>query len=83
MTHEVNRQMTMMTDKQAYAAMYHFLKEHWKRNNDYELRNLLSFMSLLPDGSSADPAMLHDWQKAVDYALKGGEADALKITPPP
>lgn len=74
--------MVMMTDKQAYAAMYHFLDGHWKQNKAFELTDILSAMSLLPDGKPADPAFAHDWQEAVEYALKGGEAGALNITPP-
>jgi hypothetical protein len=72
--------MTTLTDKQAYAAMYHFLEQQWNRNNAYELRDILSFMSLLPDGSTADPAFAHDWQRAVDYAVRGGAAAPLKLT---
>ena len=34
-------------------------------------------MSLLEDGSPADPAIIADWQEAVEYALKGGEPAPL------
>jgi hypothetical protein len=71
--------MSTMTDKQAYAAMYHFLEQHWKRTNTLEVGDLLSIMSLLPDGLPADPAINNDWRKAVEYALAGGEAGSLKL----
>jgi len=36
-------------------------------------------MCLLQDGGTADPAIASDWEKAVEYALAGGEADAFKL----
>jgi hypothetical protein len=36
-------------------------------------------MSLLEDGSPADRAIVADWQQAVEYALKGGEAAPLEL----
>ena len=59
--------------------MFHFLEEYWKRTHSVEIGDLLSFMSLLPDGSTADPAILGDWQKAVEYALTGGKAGDLHL----
>jgi len=69
--------MKTMTDKQAYAAMYFFLKQLWERTKSNDLAGFLGGMSLLQDGGTADPAMLHDWDDAVAYALGGGEADPL------
>ncbi len=71
--------MSMMTEKQAYAAMFHFLEENWKRNNSFEVRDLLSAMSLLPDGSPADPAIINDWRQAIEYALRDGKAGSLTL----
>jgi hypothetical protein len=71
--------MRSMTDGQAYAAMYYFLEDIWKRTNSEGLANLLSDMSLLPDGSPADPALTNDWQRAVDFALGGGEPGKLTL----
>ena len=65
--------MTFMTEKQAYAAMFHFLEENWKRNRSLEVGAMLGLMSLLQDGSPADPAVWPDWHRAVEYALGGGE----------
>ena len=68
-----------MTDKEAYAAMFYFLDQTYKRTGSGELGGLLGGMSLLADGSPADPAVARDWQEAVEYALKGGLPDSLKL----
>jgi hypothetical protein len=69
-----------MTEKQAYAAMFYFLKENWKRNNSVQVGAILGLMSLLQDGKPADPAMWPEWQRAVEYALAGGDAERLLFT---
>lgn len=71
--------MVMLSDEQAYAAMYCFLKEAWTRCESVEVKDLLSWCSLLPDGSPADPAMSDDWRRAVSFAVNGGKADALVL----
>jgi len=71
--------MTMLTHKQAYAAMFHFLEGFWARTKSDDVGMLLSSMSLLQDGATADAAVEQDWQQAVDYALKGGEAGHLEL----
>jgi hypothetical protein len=72
--------MSMLTDKQAYTAMFYFLEKYWEINNSMEIRSLLSDMSLLSDGSTADPAMVSEWQKAVQYVLNGGQAGQQVLT---
>jgi len=74
--------MKTMTDEQAYAAMFHFLDQLWERTKSDDIGGLLGDMSLLPDGSTADPAVAIEWQEAVDFALAGGKAEPLKIIPP-
>ncbi len=69
----------MMTDNQAYAAMFRFLEEYWKRGKSDDIGGLLSSMSMLQDGSTADPAIANDWRQAVDFALKGGKAGLLDL----
>ena len=68
-----------MTDKQAYAAMFQFLEQLYLRTKSDALGNLLGDMSLLEDGSPADPAIVNDWRQAVEYALKGGQAGSLDL----
>jgi hypothetical protein len=68
-----------MTSKQAYAAMFHFLEEVYLRTKSDDLGGLLGGMSILDDGSPADRAIIADWQEAVEYALKGGDAAPLEL----
>jgi hypothetical protein len=68
-----------MTDQQAYAAMFHFLEERYKSLPSDALGGLLGDMSLLADKQPADPAISAAWQRAVEYALEGGEAGYLKL----
>jgi hypothetical protein len=71
--------MSVMTEKQAYAAMFRFLEQLYVRTKSNELGGLLGGMSLLRDGSPADPAIADDWRQAVQYALKGGEPGSLEF----
>ena len=71
--------MTVMSDKQAYAATFHFLERLYLRTKSDDLGGLLGGMSMLQDGSPADPAVSNDWREAVEYALKGGEPSPLKL----
>ncbi|MGO9776719.1 MAG: hypothetical protein ACLPM3_09080 [Terracidiphilus sp.] len=71
--------MKTMTDKQAYAAMFHFLKQLYERTKSDDLGGFLGGMCMLQDGKTADPAVLHDWDEAVEYALKGGGPDSLQL----
>src|SRR5580700_5946717 len=56
--------MIEMTEQQAYAAVFHFLEEFWKRTKSDDVGMLLSSMSILQDGQPADAAITADWQEA-------------------
>ena len=73
--------MSQLTPAQAYLAMYSFLEAHYQRTKSDDIGALLGSMSLLPDGGSADPAVLHEWQAAVDAALSGSVDAALGLGP--
>jgi hypothetical protein len=73
--------MIEMTEQQAYAAVFHFLEEFWKRTKSDDVGMLLSSMSILQDGQPADAAITADWQEAVEYALKGGKPAPLILKP--
>jgi hypothetical protein len=62
-----------MTEEQAFAAMYFFLRENWRLNSSLEVGGLLGFISLLPDGKPADPAMWQAWKMAVKRVVENGE----------
>jgi hypothetical protein len=70
-----------MTEMQAYAAMFHFLKQLYNRTKSDELGGLLGDLSMLEDGHPADPAVWNDWQQAVKFAIEGNQADRLRLRP--
>jgi hypothetical protein len=71
--------MKTMTDEQAYAAMFYFLKQLYERTKSDDLGGFLGAMSTLRDGTAADPAILDDWNTAVEFALAGGKPDPLTL----
>jgi hypothetical protein len=71
--------MSVMTDKQAYAAMFRFLERLYMCTKSDELGGLLGAMSMLEDGSPADPAIVDDWRQAVEYALRSGKPVSLEL----
>lgn len=73
--------MKIMTAEQAYAAMYHFLDQYYQGTKSDDVGALLGAMSLL-DGEPADSAIAGDWEDAVEFALSGGKAGDLILTPP-
>lgn len=67
--------VTKLTKKQAYASMYIFLERIYDCTKSDELGGLLGSMSLLPDGTPADPAFQEDWDEAVNFVLKDQGVD--------
>ncbi|MEO1211089.1 MAG: hypothetical protein AAFX78_16305 [Cyanobacteria bacterium J06638_20] len=65
----------MLNEKDAYLAMFSFLENLYKRTKSDDLGGLLGGMSLLEDGSPADPAMWNDWLASLER-LQNGEVDA-------
>lgn len=59
-----------LSEQEAYEAMYAFLSDVYERTQSDELGSLLGSMSLLPDGSPADPAIWSDWLKCVQQARR-------------
>ena len=65
---------------EAYQAMFLFLDFYWKlggKKSD-ELAGLLGSLALLPDGESADPALMDDWKKCVEEVIKLGQSEGEK-----
>ena len=71
--------METLTSKQAYAAMFYFLDQFYMRTKSDDVGGLLGTMSLLDDGLPADRAIVADWQEAVQFAMKGGDAPSLAL----
>jgi hypothetical protein len=69
--------MNTLTADQAYAATYYFLDKLYFRHKRDDLGGLLSDMSLLPDGTPIDSAIVEDWQDAMQFALAGSKATSL------
>lgn len=57
-----------MNFSKGYRMMYQYLDGLWDWTHDDTLGDLLSGMSLLPDGTPADPAYIGDWNSAVSLA---------------
>jgi hypothetical protein len=70
--------MPQLTEDQAYLAMFHFLSAKYRLGGLDDLGWLLGSMSLLSDGSTADPAFAEDWRVAVAAALTG-DVDAAQV----
>jgi len=65
--------------KTAFIIMQRFLEAYWERKGKPdELGNVLSDISLLQDGHTADPAMMQDWLATAE-AVIGGKLGSLKL----
>jgi len=70
----------ILSKKQAYLAMFTFLEAYYERGKSDEIGVMLSSMSLLADGGSADPAFLSDWDDAVERVLSGDIDANLRLS---
>jgi len=70
----------MLTEKQAFDAMYEFLAQWFRRTRNDEIGSLLGSMSTLPDGFPADQGIWDDWLKAIEQARSGGVDTDLSLT---
>jgi len=73
------RRITSLTDQQAYAAMFYYFEHYWTTTQIDELAAMLGSMSLLPSGAPVDAGVTANWNRAVQFALTGGEAGKLEI----
>jgi hypothetical protein len=71
------KDVSAITDQQAYAAMFHFLDEMYKRKKN-ELGALVESM-LLVDGMPVDNSLAESWQKAVEFVGRGGQASPMVL----
>ena len=55
-----------ITVRQAYLAMFEYLRRYNERSQSDEIGGLLGGLSLLADGGSADPAALRDFLDSID-----------------
>lgn len=66
MTHE---ETLALSKRQAYLCMFEFLRQHYDRGPTDVVGGLLGGMSLLQNGSSADPAAWFDWEQAIQTVV--------------
>ena len=71
--------MKNFSETESYAAMYAFLEHRYDLTRSDDLGALLSGMSLLPGGGTADPALWEDWQNAIKLAREGSVELELKL----
>jgi hypothetical protein len=71
--------MTQLTEQQAYLAMFAFLEAQYRSTGSDDLGALLGSLSLLPDGSPADPAFNSEWSASVEAALAGRVSAGLSL----
>ena len=73
-----------VTLKTAFAVAQRFLRAYWERaGRPREVGDLLSGMSLLAAGGTADPAHLHDWLRAADSVIHEGVGPIMLELKPP
>ncbi|MBB5866522.1 hypothetical protein [Xanthomonas sp. 3058] len=69
----------LITIKQAYIAMFEYWVRVYERTGSGEIGSALSELSLLEDGSSADPAALEDWLEVVQKVVTGRGDASMKF----
>lgn len=71
--------MALLTNQQAYLAMFAFLEAEYELSKSGEIGALLGALSLLNDGLPADPAVKTQWEKAVLAATSGNVDAGMKL----
>ena len=60
-----------LSEKEAYAAMYIYLEKFYEITKSDDVGGLLGSMSILSDGSTADPAIWEEWIECIILAKQG------------
>lgn len=61
--------MKILSEKQAYNAMFEFLSAYYERTHSDGVGALLGDLQLGSDQIPADPAAWEDWQQSVGKVL--------------
>ena len=61
-----------VTVREAYLAMFEYLRSYYERGNSDEIGGMLGGLSLLQNGGSADPAAISVSMETVLRAEEGG-----------
>ena len=68
-----------LSDDRAYMAMFAFLEHQYELSASDDIGALLGAMSILQDGSTADPAIAEDWSNALSKAERGDVDIGLRL----
>ena len=71
---------TELSVESAYKTMFVFLENYYQLTGSDEIGGMLGGMSLLEDGTTADPGMWEDWLDAIKQVQFGKSNICLKIT---
>lgn len=63
----------------AYKAMFFFLEKYYRDTQSDDVGSLLGEMSLLPDGSTADPASWNTWLECVQQAINDPSDESISL----
>ncbi|OMG82923.1 hypothetical protein BIZ92_30170 [Achromobacter xylosoxidans] len=69
--------------QEAYLAMFEFMAQLYQRTGSDEVGSVLGDLSMLADGTIADPAAWGDWMRCVENARQGAVDGNLVIIPKP
>ncbi|MEP1921417.1 MAG: hypothetical protein ABJJ43_00190 [Ekhidna sp.] len=75
----------ILTEKEAYLAMFSFLEDYYLRTKSDEIGSILSGMCLMNDGEPMDAAYWEEWEQSIQKALSGkvdAEVRLNKDNPP-
>lgn len=75
----------ILTEKEAYLAMFSFLEDYYLRTKSDEIGSILSGMCLMNDGEPMDAASWKEWEQSIQKALSGkvdAEVRLNKDNPP-
>ena len=61
----MNNKNIILTEKEAYMAMFELLRQYYERGRSDEIGGMLGDLSLLNDETSADPAYSVEWKEIV------------------
>lgn len=73
----------ILSDRQAYAAMFSFLENYYRSTNADEIGSLLGSMSIVSDGLPLDRALWDDWKSAVEKSINDEVDVGLQLTGSP
>ncbi|MFG6095939.1 hypothetical protein SPB21_11835 [Leptothoe sp. ISB3NOV94-8A] len=72
----------LLSEREAYTAMYAFLVKLYDRTQSDDLGGLLGDMSTLEDGDPADPAVWSEWIECIEKTKNGQISTRMELSAP-